>query len=182
MFSRASAENIHTVLWISRSLLLSTPLLKASWENLSTLRGFTACHRGMGDLARGMSCGNDFSNWRIKIKMRFGKNRRRGGFTLVEIMIVVLIIGILLAIAVPNFISARERSRTQSCIANLRQIDAAKEQWAMAENAPNGAAVAWGDLVPDYIQNQPACPASGNYTLNNVGTDPTCSEPGHQLP
>lgn len=114
--------------------------------------------------------------------MRFGKNRRRGGFTLVEIMIVVLIIGILLAIAVPNFISARERSRTQSCIANLRQIDAAKEQWAMAENAPNGAAVAWGDLVPDYIQNQPACPASGNYTLNNVGTDPTCSEPGHQLP
>ncbi|MCL6624082.1 MAG: prepilin-type N-terminal cleavage/methylation domain-containing protein, partial [Fimbriimonadales bacterium] len=58
------------------------------------------------------------------------KNRRRKGFTLVEIMIVVLIIGILLAIAIPNFMRARETSRTKSCISNLRQIDAAKEQWA----------------------------------------------------
>src|SRR4028118_2148542 len=57
--------------------------------------------------------------------------RKTKGFTLVEIMIVVLIIGILMTIAVPNFIKARENSRKNTCIANLKQIDSAKEQWAM---------------------------------------------------
>ncbi len=109
------------------------------------------------------------------------KNRRSKGFTLVEIMIVVLIIGILLAIAVPNFIRARETSRTKSCVANLRQIDAAKEQWAMDNKASNGDAVT-GTLWPDYIKKAPECPSGGTYTVNVIGTDPTCSIGGsHSL-
>jgi prepilin-type N-terminal cleavage/methylation domain-containing protein len=110
----------------------------------------------------------------------------RHGFTLVEIMIVVLIIGILLAIAVPNFIKARESSRNKACIANLKQIDSAKEQWAMDNNKANGTTV---DLTTDlvgtgkYIKSAPKCPASGTYTEGAVGTDPTCSVGGfHVLP
>src|SRR5712691_221197 len=103
----------------------------------------------------------------------------RKGFTLVEIMIVVLIIGILLAIAVPNFIKARETSRTKSCIANLKQIDAAKEQWAMDNKKTSADTPLVADLVgtgaTNYIKNTPTCPSNGTYTANAVGTSPVCS-------
>ncbi|MGQ9488082.1 MAG: competence type IV pilus major pilin ComGC [Armatimonadota bacterium] len=109
------------------------------------------------------------------------KARAERGFTLVEIMIVVLIIGILLAIAVPNFVRARESSRTKACVSNLKQIDAAKEQWAMDNNKSNGDACAMTDLVPAYIKSEPSCPSGGTYTVGNVGVNPTCSIPGHSL-
>lgn len=103
------------------------------------------------------------------------RNKKSKGFTLVEIMIVVLIIGILLAIAVPNFVRARETSRGRTCVANLKQIDSAKEQYAMEARLAAGAAVTQANLVPDYLKRFPVCPSGGTYTIANVGTDPTCS-------
>ena len=105
-------------------------------------------------------------------------NKNRGGFTLVEIMIVVLIIGILLAIAVPNFIRARESSRAKSCVANLGQMNSAVEQWAMDNKKNAGASVALANLVGStaYIKSTPTCPSGGTYPTNlNVGTNPTCT-------
>ena len=118
---------------------------------------------------------------------KIARNARRG-FTLVEIMIVVLIIGILLAIAVPNFIKARENSRQKSCIANLKQIESAKEQWAMDTRAANTATPVDGDLfgttTTHYIKAKPVCPSAGTYTLNNMATRPVCDKTadGHVLP
>ncbi|MGV3723999.1 MAG: type IV pilin protein, partial [Actinomycetota bacterium] len=85
----------------------------------------------------------------------------RKGFTLVEIMIVVLIIGILLAIAVPNFIRARESSRAKSCVSNLKQIDSAKEQWAMDNKKTSADTPADTDLygADKYVKSTPACPS-----------------------
>jgi len=109
--------------------------------------------------------------------------KRKQGFTLIEIMIVVLIIGMLAAIAVPSFMKARENSRKNACINNLRQIDAAKEQYAMEENLTDGSAIA-DELagVVEYIKGgAPTCPGGGDYTYNAVGVDPTCSIGGHSL-
>ena len=99
-------------------------------------------------------------------------------------MIVVLIIGILMAIAVPNFVKARDSSRMNSCIANLKQIDGAKEQWAMDNKKDAGATVAFSDLVgaSAYMKAQPSCPSGGNYSVNAVGSNPTCDKVNHALP
>jgi len=111
--------------------------------------------------------------------MKFNKRR---GFTLIEIMIVVLIIGILVAIAVPNFVQARDSSRKNTCIANLKQIDSAKEQWAMDNKADTGALPAQADLTPTYLKAFPSCPSGGTYAINAIGTDPTCTTATHVLP
>lgn len=105
--------------------------------------------------------------------------KRRGGFTLIEIMIVVLIIAILLAIAVPNFLRARETSRAKSCQGNLRQIETAKEQWAMDTKAAANATLPAGigtDLVPNYIKTNPACPSNGTYAAGDMSTRPACDK------
>jgi len=105
---------------------------------------------------------------------------KKRGFTLVEIMIVVAIIGLLAAIAIPSFVRARETSQKNACINNLRQIDGAKDQWAIEHNKTTGASVNKTDITP-YLKKWPTCPASGTYTIGGVGTDPTCDVSGHTL-
>jgi prepilin-type N-terminal cleavage/methylation domain-containing protein len=71
---------------------------------------------------------------------------RRGGFTLVEIMIVVAIIALLAAIAVPNFLRARKRSQATRVLEDLRMIDSATDQYAIDNNKTSGMTPAWTDL------------------------------------
>ncbi len=98
-------------------------------------------------------------------------------------MIVVAIIGLLAAIAIPNFVKARDTAQKNACIANLKQIQGAIQVWAIDSNKSGSDAVTLGNLVPDYIKKTPACPKSGTYTLSTVDAEPTCSKSadGHTL-
>ena len=111
------------------------------------------------------------------------KTSRKSAFTLVEIMIVVAIIGLLAAIAIPNFIKAREASQKNACIANLKQIDGAKNTWALENKKVNTDTPVKADLYGAtlYIRDEPTCPASGVYTLGDVMTKPVCTIPGHTI-
>lgn len=105
--------------------------------------------------------------------------RKKTGFTLVETMIVVLLIAILVSIAVPNFVSARNQSRRRACLENLRSISQAKEQWAMENRMETGSPCTVNDLSPEYMRIFPSCPAAGSYSVNSVGVEPVCSAIGH---
>ena len=111
------------------------------------------------------------------------KTSRHSAFTLVEIMIVVAIIGLLAAIAIPNFIKAREASQKNACIANLRQLDGAKNTWALEQKKVNSDSPVDTDLFGAtlYIREKPGCPANGTYKLGVVSEKPTCSVRGHTI-
>jgi prepilin-type N-terminal cleavage/methylation domain-containing protein len=119
------------------------------------------------------------------------RNTNRG-FTLVEIMIVVAIIGLLAAIAIPNFVKARTTAQMNACINNLRQLDGAIQQYALENKQAAAAAVTLNDCTP-YLKNSVVCPAGGttiadSYVVTDCQTQPTCQKlpgPGvgaHVLP
>ena len=119
---------------------------------------------------------------------------KKQGFTLVEIMIVVAIIGLLAAIAIPNFVKARTTSQQNACINNLRLIDASKQQWALEQKKQSTDSPQGTDLQP-YLgrgsngelptcQVDPQNAFSSSYTQNIVGTQPLCQivSTSHVLP
>src|SRR5437773_8378313 len=100
------------------------------------------------------------------------KSIRTAGFTLVEIMIVVAIIALLAAIAIPNFVKARTASQRSACIANLKQIDGAKATWALEQKKTSSNTPGTVDLYGStlYIRDEPKCPAGGTYSIQAVDT------------
>jgi len=117
--------------------------------------------------------------------MKTNKTSRKAGFTLVEIMIVVAIIGLLAAIAIPNFLQARSTAQMNACINNLRQIDSAIQQWALETGQAGSAAVTGANIQPFMGRGSagalPSCPLAGtdktfatSYTVSTVDVAPVC--------
>src|SRR5271170_3380777 len=109
---------------------------------------------------------------------------KKQGFTLVEIMIVVAIIGLLAAIAIPNFVKARTTSQQNACINNLRLIDSSKQQWALEQRQQSSNTPLGSDLQPYLGRGSagelPACPVdpqngfTTSYGPGTVGSKPLC--------
>jgi prepilin-type N-terminal cleavage/methylation domain-containing protein len=118
----------------------------------------------------------------MKIESIRSKNR---GFTLIEILVVVAIMGIVLGLAIPNLMRARLRARQQMCIENLSQIESAKQIWGVENSKKDGDVPAKSDLIGPgcYMKADPVCPGGGTYNLNAIGANASCSlsSEGHAL-
>jgi prepilin-type N-terminal cleavage/methylation domain-containing protein len=112
---------------------------------------------------------------------------RMGGFTLVEIMIVVAIIGLLASIAIPNYAQSRTAAQKSVCISNLHQIEGAIQRWSLEMRKDEGEPVTYSD-IRSYLQRSVVCPSGGtsfedSYALSAVDAAPVCQrKPGtHKL-
>ena len=114
-------------------------------------------------------------------KMKICKTRA-AGFTLMEIMIVVAIIGLLIGVAVPKFGKMRSDAQRTMCYSNLTQIDGAKEMWAAQEKRKNGDVPTSEQIGPYLKDGVPDCPGGGGeYNLGAVSTeDASCLYHGNK--
>jgi prepilin-type N-terminal cleavage/methylation domain-containing protein len=114
---------------------------------------------------------------RQKMRAHHPKNQ---AFTLIEVLIVTGIIAILITIAVPNFVKARENARAKTCSQNLRAIESAKDQYLMENNLPRTTTVNPVSIVgpTSYMKTMPECPSQGTYTVGSGQTFATCSTGG----
>ena len=106
---------------------------------------------------------------------------RNKGFTLIEIMIILAIIGLLASISIPSFLKAKRENDQKDCIENLHRIEEIKAQIVLAEEIADG-----GEIDPAKVDEKlgktPRCKANGTYTYGAAGKKPTCSIPEHELP
>jgi len=107
------------------------------------------------------------------------KRSKKGGFTLVEIMIVVAVIALVMAIITPNFLRMRTLAKERACIATLGQIYTGKTMWEIENSYVDP--VSMEQLVPNYVKRMSVCPSGGEYTVGDPGDMPTCSIEGHEL-
>lgn len=112
---------------------------------------------------------------------------KRGWHGLATAAVMLAVLGIIAAISIPNFVKARQTAQANTCVANLKQIDGAKEQWALENHKQPTDVPTWQDLVgaDKYVKTIPDCPHGGEYTLNGLAHPPTCTlgaHNGHLLP
>ncbi len=97
------------------------------------------------------------------------------------LLMTVVLIPLLAAIAIPNFIKARESAQAHACAINLLQIETAKQSWSVEKQKPPEATPTEDELLPYLNGRMPTCPAGGQYTIGRIDEEPVCSIPGHAI-